>query len=150
MPNRDAADASRLRIDWKVTCGLAQDDEGFHPTTLTYWCNRMRKSLSRGGSSMRLPQRPRHRRRVEGPSSSALESTVIDDAVATHDTVTTASSGFARRTSSTSMAMRFRNIIDVDRIMVSPMDMVGNSRGNAPVSPPPRATKDTIAEVRTC
>ncbi len=44
VSNHEAADALRLRIDWKVACGLALDDEGIHPTTLTYWRNRLRRS----------------------------------------------------------------------------------------------------------
>lgn len=33
----------RLRTDisWKVACGLALTDEGFHPTVLTLWRNRL-------------------------------------------------------------------------------------------------------------
>jgi hypothetical protein len=44
VSNHEAPDALRLRIDWKVACGLALDDEGIHPTTLTYWRNRLRRS----------------------------------------------------------------------------------------------------------
>ena len=29
---------------WKVACGLPIDHEGFHPTTLTVWRNRLRVS----------------------------------------------------------------------------------------------------------
>lgn len=88
LSDREAADALRLRIDWKVACGLALDDEGFHPTTLTYWRNRLRKS-----------DRPRRifdavaavieaTGVLAGRRRRALDSTVVDDAVATQDTVT--------------------------------------------------------------
>ena len=88
LSDRDAADAVRLRIDWKVACGLDLADPGFHPTVLTYWRQRVRRS-----------ERPRRiheavARVVEatgvlrGRRRRALDSTVVDDAVATQDTVT--------------------------------------------------------------
>jgi transposase len=88
LSDRDAVRALRTRIDWKVACGLALDDPGFDFTVLTYWRTRLRRS--------ERPQRifdavrtvveatgvlaGRHRR--------ALDSTILDDAVATQDTVT--------------------------------------------------------------
>src|SRR5712691_4626314 len=44
LSDRDAARALRDRISWKVACGLALDDPGFHPTVLTYWRTRLRAS----------------------------------------------------------------------------------------------------------
>src|ERR1700722_13033033 len=86
LSDRDAARALRDRISWKVACGLALDDEGFDFTVLTYWRTRLRKS--------ERPQRifdairavveatgvlaAKHRR--------ALDSTILDDSVATQDT----------------------------------------------------------------
>jgi Transposase domain (DUF772) len=88
LSDREAVSALRRDIAWKVACGLRLDDEGFHPTVLVYWRNRIRAS-----------DRPRRvfdavcavveatgvlagrRRRV-------LDSTILDDAVATQDTVT--------------------------------------------------------------
>jgi len=88
LSDRDAARALTDRISWKVACGLALDEEGFHPTVLTYWRNRLRAS-----------ERPERvfdavRRVVEatgvlkGKTRRALDSTLLDDAVATQDTVT--------------------------------------------------------------
>ena len=88
LSDREAADALRLRIDWKVACGLALTDEGIHPTTLTYWRNRLRSS-----------DRPRRiydavaavidaTGVIKGKRRRALDSTIVDDAVATQDTVT--------------------------------------------------------------
>lgn len=88
LSDREAADALRLRIDWKVACGLALTDAGFHPTVLTYWRNRIRRS-----------DRPRRifdavadliaaTGVLAGRRRRALDSTVVDDAVATQDTVT--------------------------------------------------------------
>ncbi len=75
-------------IAWKAAAGLALTDEAFHPTVLVLWRNKLRASEA--------PQRifdavrtvinasgviaNKHRR--------ALDSTVLDDAVARQDTVT--------------------------------------------------------------
>jgi hypothetical protein len=78
----------RRDIAWKVACGLRLDDEGFHPTVLVYWRNRLRRS-----------DRPRRFFEVvcqvvaatgvlAGRSRRVLDSIVLEDAVATHDTVT--------------------------------------------------------------
>src|ERR1700733_12786582 len=50
---------------------------------------------------------------------------------------TTPSIGLARIDSSTSMLTRFRNIIAVGRMFVSPIDVTGNSSGNPPASHTP-------------
>lgn len=84
----DAIMALCTDLRWKVAAGLALGDEGFHPTVLTLWRNKLRASTA--------PQRifdavkavvvesgviaSKHRR--------ALDSTVLDDAVARQDTVT--------------------------------------------------------------
>jgi len=88
LSDRQAADALRCDIRWKVACGLALDDAGVHYTVFTYWRQRLGKSQSpnRIGDAVRrvvdatgiLSGR---RRRV-------LDSTLLDDAVATQDTVT--------------------------------------------------------------
>jgi hypothetical protein len=78
----------RRDIAWKVACGLRLDDEGFHPTVLVYWRARLRAS-----------QRPRRlleavRQVVQatgvlaGRGRRVLDSTILEDAVATQDTVT--------------------------------------------------------------
>ena len=36
--------ALRTDLRWKVAAGLALDDEGFHPTVLTLWRNKLRAS----------------------------------------------------------------------------------------------------------
>ena len=37
LSDRQAADALRQNIAWKIACGLALDDEGVHFTVFTYW-----------------------------------------------------------------------------------------------------------------
>jgi hypothetical protein len=88
LSDREAISALQRDIAWKVACGLRLDDEGFHPTVLVYWRNRLRGS-----------DRPRRifeavRAVVEqtgvlaGRGRRVLDSTVLEDAVATQDTVT--------------------------------------------------------------
>ena len=44
LSDREATSALRRDIARKVACGLRLDDEGFHPTVLVYWRNRLRCS----------------------------------------------------------------------------------------------------------
>lgn len=84
----EAMDALRCDLRWKVACGLPIDHAGFHPTTLTVWRNRLR------GSDR--PERIFEAVRaviaetgvLKGKHRRALDSVVLDDAVATQDTVT--------------------------------------------------------------
>jgi hypothetical protein len=88
LSDREAVSALRRDIAWKVACGLRLDDEGFHPTVLVYWRNRIR------GSDR--PRRIFHavRRVVEatgvlrGRGRRVLDATILTDAVATQDTAT--------------------------------------------------------------
>src|ERR1700677_3820466 len=88
LSDRDAIRQLRTRIDWKVACGLALDDPGFDFTVLTYWRTRLRNSdrPQRIFDAVRMVVEAtgvlagKHRR--------ALDSTILDDAVATQDTVT--------------------------------------------------------------
>lgn len=88
LSDRDAMERLTCDIRWKVAAGLALDHAGFHPTTLTYWRSRLRASdrperifdavrdvIVETGTLKRSTKR-------------ALDSTVLDDAVATQDTVT--------------------------------------------------------------
>jgi len=88
LSDRDASRALRDRISWKVACGLALDDEGFDFSVLTYWRTRLRRSEA--------PERIFDAVRavidatgvLKGKTRRALDSTLLDDAVATQDTVT--------------------------------------------------------------
>jgi hypothetical protein len=88
LSDREAVSALRRDIAWKVACGLRLDDEGFHPTVLVYWRARLRASdrPRRIFDAVRQVVEQtgvlsRRRRRV-------LDSTILEDAVATQDTVT--------------------------------------------------------------
>src|SRR5205085_4460457 len=75
-------------LRWKAACGFAVDAGSFHPSTLTYWRRRLAGS--------KRPQRIFEVVRdvitetgaVAGKTRRALDSTVLDDAVARQDTVT--------------------------------------------------------------
>jgi IS5 family transposase len=86
--DREACRALQTDIAWKAAAGLALTDEAFHPTVLTLWRNKLRASKS--------PQRIFDAVRaviaesgvIAGKNRRALDSTVLDDAVARQDTVT--------------------------------------------------------------
>ncbi|MGI8645235.1 MAG: IS1182 family transposase, partial [Nocardioides sp.] len=86
--DREAVDALTFDLRWKAACGYAIDAKGFDPSTLTYWRRRL-------GASDR-PQRIFEVVReviaetgaVKGKTRRALDSTILDDAVARQDTVT--------------------------------------------------------------
>jgi IS5 family transposase len=88
LSDREAARALRDRISWKVATGLALDDVGFDYSVLTYWRTRLRNSAQ--------PERIFAAVRavidatgvLKGRTRRALDSTLLDDAVATQDTVT--------------------------------------------------------------
>ena len=88
LSDRDAANALRTNIAWKVAAGLALDDAGINYSVLTYWRTRLRGS--------ERPQRIFDAVRsvitepgvLAGKRRWALDSTLLDDAVATQDTVT--------------------------------------------------------------
>jgi IS5 family transposase len=88
LSDREAAAALRTNIAWKVAAGLALDDAGFHYTVLTYWRTRLGNSEA--------PERINDAVRtvvdatgvLTGRRRRALDSTLLDDAVATQDTVT--------------------------------------------------------------
>ena len=88
LSDRDAARALTDRISWKVACGLALDEVGFDYSVLTYWRSRLRNSTR--------PERIFDAVRsvidatgvLKGKTRRALDSTLLDDAVATQDTVT--------------------------------------------------------------
>jgi IS5 family transposase len=87
LSDRDAARELRSSIVWKVATGLSLDDEGFHPTVLTLWRNKLRQSEA--------PERIFDAVRavidatgvIAAKTRRVLDSTVLDDAVTTQDAV---------------------------------------------------------------
>ena len=86
--DREACRALQTDIAWKAAAGLAITDEAFHPTVLTLWRNKLRASKS--------PQRIFDAVRsviaetgvIKDKNRRAVDSTVLDDAVARQDTIT--------------------------------------------------------------
>ena len=84
----ETAEAARCDLRWKVACGFSVDYQGFDPSTLVYWRRRLAASprpdrvndVVRAVIAETGILRGRRRRAVDG--------TVLDDAVATQDTIT--------------------------------------------------------------
>jgi Transposase domain (DUF772) len=88
LSDREAISALRRDIAWKVACGLRLDDEGFHPTVLVYWRNRIRTSPRPRRIFEAVRQVVEATGVLRGRGRRVLDSTVLADAVATQDTVT--------------------------------------------------------------
>ena len=86
--DREAIDALRTDLRWKVAAGLPLDHEGFHPTVLTLWRNKLRASESPERIFDAVRAVVAETGVLAGKTPRALDSTLLDDAVATQDTVT--------------------------------------------------------------
>src|SRR5882757_2015976 len=82
LSDRDAMQAVRCDIRWKVACGLPLDHEGFHPTTLTYWRRRLAASPQPNRTAAPAPAVIRQPGVLKGRSRSALRSVGLEGAVA--------------------------------------------------------------------
>ena len=88
LSDRETASALRRDIAWKVACGLRLDDEGFHPTVLVYWRNRLRASKRPRRIFEAVRQVVEATGVLKGRGRRVLDSTLLEDAVATQDTIT--------------------------------------------------------------
>jgi hypothetical protein len=87
LSDRDAIEALTFDLRWKAACGWPVDKPGFHPTVLTLWRRRLAAS--------KRPQRIFDAVRevvatsgaLTGKTRRVLDATVLEDAVATQDTV---------------------------------------------------------------
>jgi IS5 family transposase len=88
LSDREAMAAVRTDLRWKVACGLPVGHAGFDASTLTYW----RRRLAASDRPNRIFDAVRtvvaETGVLKGKTRRALDSTVLDDAVATQDTVT--------------------------------------------------------------
>ena len=88
LSDRETAEAVTFDLRWKAACGFAVTQTAFHPSVLTYWRRRLASSdfphrifdavmevLAQSGA-------------VTGRRRRAVDSTILDDAVARQDTVT--------------------------------------------------------------
>jgi hypothetical protein len=88
LSDREAISALRRDIAWKVACGLRLDDEGFHPTVLVYWRARLRASDRPRRIFAAVREVVEQTGVLKGRGRRVLDSTILEDAVATQDTVT--------------------------------------------------------------
>ncbi len=86
--DREAVEALRTDLRWKVAAGLSLDDEAFHPTVLTLWRNKLRASDAPERIFDAVREVVAETGVLKGKTRRALDSTLLDDAVATQDTVT--------------------------------------------------------------
>ena len=88
LSDREAAEAVTFNLRWKAACGLAVSAPAFHPTTLTYWRARLARSQRPNRVFEAVRDVVAATGALRGKTRRALDSTVLDDAVATQDTVT--------------------------------------------------------------
>jgi IS5 family transposase len=88
LSDREAAEAVTFDLRWKAAAGLAVEAASFHATTLTYWRRRLAASEKPNRIFDVVRQVVAETGVLQGRTRRALDSTVLDDAVATQDTVT--------------------------------------------------------------
>jgi hypothetical protein len=88
LSDTEAVEAVTFDLRWKAACGLAVTAPGFHPTVLTYWRRRLARSQRPNRIFDAVRQVVAETGVLTGKTRRALDSTVLDDAVATQDTVT--------------------------------------------------------------
>src|SRR4030095_5941519 len=88
LSDREATRQLACNIAWKVAAGLALTERGFHPTVLTLWRTRLRASDRPERICAAVRAVIAQTGVLAGRQRRALDSTLLDDAVATQDTVT--------------------------------------------------------------
>jgi hypothetical protein len=86
--DRETAEAVRFDVRWKAAIGAALDDPGFDPSTLVYWRRRLAASQRPHRVNDAVRKVVEQTGVLRGRRRRAVDSTVMDDAVATQDTVT--------------------------------------------------------------
>jgi hypothetical protein len=88
LSDAETAEAARCDLRWKVATGMALDDGGFHPSTLTYWRQRLARSARPHRINEAVKRVVEQTGILAGRRRRAVDSTILADAVATQDTVT--------------------------------------------------------------
>jgi hypothetical protein len=88
LSDGQAADALKFDIRWKVACGRSLTQMSFDPSTLVYWRKRIAKSQRPDRVFDAVAQVIAATGVLAGKRKRVIDSTVVDDAVATQDTVT--------------------------------------------------------------
>jgi Transposase DDE domain/Transposase domain (DUF772) len=87
LSDAETAEAARCDLRWKVATGMALDDQGFHPSTLTYWRHRLARSSRPHRINEAVRRVVEETGIMRGRRRRAVDSTILADAVATQDTV---------------------------------------------------------------
>ncbi len=88
MSDSETTDAITFDLRWKAAVGWPLTAKAFHDTTLTYWRRRLAASQDPNRIFHAVQQVIGRTGALKGKTRRALDSTVLDDAVATQDTVT--------------------------------------------------------------
>jgi len=88
LSDADAVDAVTFDLRWKAACGLPVTTAAFHATTLTYWRRRLAASERPNRIFEAVKAVVAQTGVLAGRTRRALDSTILDDAVATQDTLT--------------------------------------------------------------
>jgi IS5 family transposase len=88
LSDNETVDAVTFDLRWKAACGLPVSAPAFHSTTLTYWRRRLAASVRPNRIFEAVKAVVAQTGALSGRTRRALDSTVLDDAVATQDTVT--------------------------------------------------------------
>jgi Transposase DDE domain/Transposase domain (DUF772) len=88
LSDSETVDAVTFDLRWKAACGLPVTAGAFHATTLTYWRRRLAASKRPNRIFDAVKAVVAQTGALTGKTRRALDSTVLDDAVATQDTVT--------------------------------------------------------------
>jgi IS5 family transposase len=87
LSDREAITQLRNSISWKVAAGRSLSDEGFHPTVLTLWRNKLRVSDRPQRIFEAVREVINATNVLAGKTRRALDSTVLDDAVTRQDAI---------------------------------------------------------------
>jgi IS5 family transposase len=88
LSDSETVDAVTFDLRWKAACGLPVTAGAFHATTLTYWRRRLAASDRPNRIFDAVKAVVAETGVLAGKTRRALDSTILDDAVATQDTVT--------------------------------------------------------------
>ena len=88
LSDSETVDAVTFDLRWKAACGLPVTAAAFHATTLTYWRRRLAASQRPNRIFDAVKAVVAETGVLSGKTRRALDSTILDDAVATQDTVT--------------------------------------------------------------
>src|SRR3954452_20133682 len=87
LSDRDAVEALTYDLRWKAAVGWPVAATGFHSTVLTYWRRRLARSQQPDRIFDAVREVVAATGALTGKTRRALDSTVLEDAVATQDTV---------------------------------------------------------------